>query len=201
MSTVILHHGPNRYKKASEIPEFLKAHRIFLTSYGTIRNDIDFLETIQFSGLIIDESQNMKNYTSQQTQAINKLRSQYRICLSGTPIENRLLELWSLFNFLNPSLLGNREEFQEKFIIPIERFQNQEAIDDLKTIIAPFIMRRVKSDKSIIKDLPLKNEMKIVIELTKEQVKLYKNLIKETIEKVEDITVDNRKKRGLILGL
>jgi SNF2 family DNA or RNA helicase len=121
--------------------------------------------------------------------------------LSGTPIENRLLELWSLFNFLNPSLLGNREEFQEKFIIPIERFQNQEAIDDLKTIIAPFIMRRVKSDKSIIKDLPLKNEMKIVIELTKEQVKLYKNLIKETLEKVEDTTDDNRKKRGLILGL
>jgi SNF2 family DNA or RNA helicase len=198
---VLIHHGPNRYKNASEIPEFLKAHRIFLTSYGTVRNDVDFLQTIQFSGLIIDESQNMKNYTSKQTQAINKLQSQYRICLSGTPIENRLVELWSLFNFLNPSLLGNREEFQEKYILPIERFQNQEAIDDLKTIIAPFIMRRVKSDKSIIKDLPLKNEIKIIIELTKEQVILYKNLTKETLEKVKDITGDNRKKRGLILGL
>ncbi|MCK4479261.1 MAG: DEAD/DEAH box helicase [Candidatus Lokiarchaeota archaeon] len=198
---IILHHGPNRYKKASEIPEFLKAHRIFLTSYGTIRNDIDFLETIPFSGIIIDESQNMKNYTSKQTQAISKLKSQYRICLSGTPIENRLLELWSLFNFLNPGLLGNREEFQEKFILPIERFQNQEAINDLKTIIAPFIMRRVKSDKSIINDLPEKNEIKITIELTKEQVILYKDLTEETIKKIEDNTVDKRNKRGIILAL
>ncbi len=198
---IILHHGPNRYKKASEIPEFLKAHRIFLTSYGTIRNDIDFLETIPFSGIIIDESQNMKNYISKQTQAISKLKSQYRICLSGTPIENRLLELWSLFNFLNPGLLGNREEFQEKFILPIERFQNQEAINDLKTIIAPFIMRRVKSDKSIINDLPEKNEIKITIELTKEQVILYKDLTEETIKKIEDNTVDKRKKRGIILAL
>jgi len=198
---IILHHGPNRYKKASEIPEFLKAHRIFLTSYGTIRNDIDFLETITFSGIIIDDSQNMKNYISKQTQAISKLKSQYRICLSGTPIENRLLELWSLFNFLNPGLLGNREEFQEKFILPIERFQNQEAINDLKTIIAPFIMRRVKSDKSIINDLPEKNEIKITIELTKEQVILYKDLTEETIKKIEDNTVDKRKKRGIILAL
>ena len=198
---VILHHGSNRYKNPSEIPEFLKAHRIFLTSYGTIRNDIDFLETIQFSGIIIDESQNMKNNTSKQTQAIYKLKSQYRICLSGTPIENRLIELWSLFNFLNPGLLGNREEFQERFIIPIERFQNQEAINDLKTIIAPFILRRVKSDRSIIKDLPEKNEMKITIELTNDQMILYKDLTEETLLTINDDTIDNRKKRGLILAL
>jgi SNF2 family DNA or RNA helicase len=198
---VLLHHGPNRFTEASEIPEFSKAHRIFLTSYGTIRNDIDFLETIQFSGIIIDESQNMKNYTSKQTQAIYKLKSQYRICLSGTPIENRLVELWSLFYFLNPGLLGTREEFQEKFIIPIERFQNQEKINDLKSIIAPFIMRRVKSDKSIIKDLPEKNEIKLTIELTKEQVELYKNLTEETLVTIDDDKVDNKKKRGLILAL
>ncbi|MHA2087874.1 MAG: DEAD/DEAH box helicase, partial [Promethearchaeota archaeon] len=198
---VLLHHGPNRYKNPSEFPEFSKAHRIFLSSYGTIRNDIDFLETIQFSGIIIDESQNMKNYTSKQTHAIYKLKSQYRICLSGTPIENRLLELWSLFNFLNPGLLGKREEFQEKYILPIERFQNQDAINDLKVIIAPFILRRVKSDRSIIKDLPEKNEMKVTIELTEEQVKLYKNLTEETLRTIDDSTVDNRKKRGLILAL
>ena len=198
---VILHHGPNRYKTVSEIPEFLKAHRIFLTSYGTIRNDIDFLESIQFSGIIIDESQNMKNYASQQTQAIYKLKSQYRICLSGTPIENRLLELWSLFNFLNPGLLGTRKEFQDKFILPIERFQNQEAINDLKTIIAPFILRRLKSDRSIIKDLPEKNEIKLTIELTEEQVLLYKDLTEETLLMIDDSTVDNRKKKGLILAL
>ncbi|MFX1568330.1 MAG: DEAD/DEAH box helicase [Promethearchaeota archaeon] len=198
---VVVHHGPNRYTKASDIPEFLKPHRIFLTSYGTIRNDVDFLEAIQFSGIIIDESQNMKNYTSKQTQAIYKLQSQYRICLSGTPIENRLLELWSLFNFLNPGLLGSRSEFQEKYILPIERFQNQEVINNLKTIIIPFIMRRVKTDKTIIKDLPEKNEIKIIVQMSEKQVKMYQELVENTWEEIKTIKSDERKQRGLILGL
>ncbi len=198
---VILHHGVKRYTKASDIPEFLKSHRIFLTSYGTIRNDIDFLETIQFSGIIIDESQNMKNYNSKQTQAIYKLQSQYRICLSGTPIENRLLELWSLFNFLNPGLLGSRGEFQEKYILPIERFQNQDVINNLKAIIAPFILRRVKSDKTIIEDLPDKNEIKITVQLSERQVKMYQTLVEKTLEEIETAKSDERKQRGLILGL
>ena len=198
---VIAHHGPNRYTKASDIPEFLKPHRIFLTSYGTIRNDVEFLEAIQFSGIIIDESQNMKNYSSKQTQAICKLQSQYRICLSGTPIENRLLELWSLFNFLNPGLLGSRREFQDKYILPIERFQNQDVIDNLKTIITPFIMRRVKTDKTIIKDLPEKNEIKITVQLSEQQVKIYQELVEKTLEKIETVKSDERKQRGLILGL
>jgi len=198
---VVLHHGARRYKKASEIPEFLEPHRIFLTSYGTIRNDIDFIETIRFSGIIVDESQNMKNYTSKQTQAIYKLQSQYRICLSGTPIENRLLELWSLFNFLNPGLLGTKTEFQRNFILPIERFQDQDAIDKLKLIISPFIMRRVKSDKNIISDLPEKNEMKLYIELSDEQKKIYRELVEESLKEIESISSDDKKKRGLILGL
>ncbi len=198
---VILHHGVKRYKKATQIPEFLTPHRIFLTSYGTIRNDIDFLETIHFSGIIIDESQNMKNYYSKQTQAIYKLKSQYRICLSGTPIENRLLELWSLFNFLNPGLLGSVGEFQDKFVLPIERFQNQELIDNLKAIISPFIMRRVKSDKSIIKDLPEKNEIKILVQLSKNQVKLYQELVEKSLNEIQTTSSNERKKRGLILGL
>jgi SNF2 family DNA or RNA helicase len=198
---VVLHHGAMRITEASGIPEFLKPSRIFLTSYGTIRNDIDFLETIDFSGIIVDESQNMKNYASKQTKAINKLKSQFRICLSGTPIENRLVELWSLFNFLNPGLLGSRAEFQRKYVLPIERFQNQDIINNLKLIIAPFIMRRIKSDKSVIKDLPEKNEMKIIIELTEEQVKLYKELVENTLKEIETLPTDKRKKKGLILTL
>ena len=198
---VVLHHGAKRITEASGIPELLKPHRIFLTSYGTIRNDIDFLETIDFNGIVVDESQNMKNYASKQTKAINKLKSQFRICLSGTPIENRLVELWSLFNFLNPGLLGSRVEFQRKYVLPIERFQNQEIINNLKLIIAPFIMRRVKSDKSVINDLPEKNEMKIIIELTEEQVKLYQELVENTLKEIETLTTDKRKKKGLILAL
>jgi SNF2 family DNA or RNA helicase len=198
---VVIHHGVKRIKEVSRISEFLKPHRIFLTTFGTIRNDIAFLETIEFSGIIIDESQNMKNYTSKQTKAINKKKSQYKICLSGTPIENRLLELWSLFNFLNPGLLGTRTEFQRNYILPIERFQDQEAIDKLKLIIAPFIMRRMKSDKSIISDLPEKNEIKLYIELSEMQKKLYQELVNKTLKEIEDSSSDKRKKRGLVLGL
>jgi SNF2 family DNA or RNA helicase len=143
----------------------------------------------------------MKNYASQQTQAILRLKAQYRICLSGTPIENRLMELWTLFEFLNPGLLGSKTEFQNNYALPIERFQDQDAIESLKLIISPFILRRVKSDKSIIKDLPEKNEIKMYIELTEEQVKLYKDLVEKTLAELEKISSDNRKKRGLVLTL
>jgi len=199
---VILHHGPGRVKDASGIPKYSKSHQIILTSYGTIRNDVDFLETIQFSGVILDESQNIKNYASKQTQAIYKLQSQFKICLSGTPIENRLVELWSLFNFLNPGLLSNsRAEFQRKYVVPIERFQDQEAIENLKLIISPFILRRVKSDKSVISDLPEKNEMKLFINLSDEQAKLYKKHVEETLKEMEIISSDKKKKSNLVLGL
>ena len=198
---VIIHHGPHRTTDLTKIQEFSKPHQVFLTSYGTIRNDVDLLETIYFSGIIVDESQNMKNYYSQQTQAINRLKSQFRICLSGTPIENRLLELWSLFDFLNPGLLGNRGGFQRDFVIPIERFQDQEAIDKLKLIINPFILRRVKSDKSIINDLPEKNEMKLFVELTEDQIKLYQELVNRTLQELKETHDDKRKGKGLILGL
>jgi len=198
---VMLHYGPSRIKDASDLPEILKPHKIILTSYGTLRNDIDLLETINFSGVIVDESQNIKNYTSQQSKAVNKLRGQFRICLSGTPIENRLLELWSLFNFLNIGLLGKRKEFQNKYIIPIERFQNQDAIEKLRLIIAPFILRRVKSDKNVIKDLPDKNEMKIIVDLTETQAKLYRELVEDTLKDISDMSSDVRKKRGIILAL
>ena len=143
----------------------------------------------------------MKNYASQQTQAIYKLQSQYRLCLSGTPIENRLLELWTLYEFLNPGLLGTRTEFQKKYILPIERFQDEEAINKLKLIISPFILRRLKSDKSIIQDLPEKNEMKVYINLSEKQAVLYKDLVEKTLSEIENITSDDRKKRGIVLKL
>jgi len=196
-----LHHGPDRLKDASNIPNYLEPHKIILTSYGTIRNDIDLLKTIPFSGVIVDESQNMKNYETQQTQAIFQLQSQYRICLSGTPIENRLMELWTLFEFLNPGLLGNRSEFQEDFIIPIERFHNQDAIERLKSIISPFILRRVKTDKSVIQDLPEKNEMKIYVELSETQISLYRDLVTNVLQEFESNKSKKQGKNILILSM
>ncbi|MBY9012561.1 MAG: DEAD/DEAH box helicase [Candidatus Lokiarchaeota archaeon] len=198
---VMLHYGSSRIKDASDIPEILKPHKIILTSYGTLRNDIELLESINFSGIIVDESQNIKNFASQQSKAINKLKGQFKICLSGTPIENRLLELWSLFYFLNIGLLGKRKEFQNRYVIPIERFQNQDVIEKLRLIIAPFILRRVKSDKNVIKDLPDKNEMKIIVDLTESQVKLYKELVENTLKEINTLSSDKRKKRGVVLAL
>jgi len=198
---IMFHHGPNRIKEASGLPEFLKSHRVILTSYGTLRNDIDFLETIPFNGVILDESQNIKNYASKQTQAVYKLQSKYRICLSGTPIENRLMELWTLFRFLNPGLLNSRTEFQKDYVIPIERYQDPDATENLKSIIMPFLLRRVKSDKSIVKDLPEKNEMKVYLELSEIQAKLYEGLVEKSLEEIKTMSSDQRKKKGLVLKL
>jgi SNF2 family DNA or RNA helicase len=182
---VILHHGPDRISKISKLDSYLKAHKVILTSYGTIRNDVDLLKTIHFSGIIVDESQNMKNYEAQQTQAIYQLNSDFRICLSGTPIENRLLELWTLFEFLNPGLLGERKSFQKNFVNPIEQFQDEDVISKLQNLISPFILRRVKTDKSIIKDLPDKREMKIYVQLTDIQKELYREVVQKTYRELE----------------
>ena len=198
---ILLHHGPNRIKDVKDIIKKFEDHDILLTSYGTIRNDIDLFQIIPFNGIIIDESQNIKNFSSLQTQSMLKLQSNFRLSLSGTPLENRLMELWSLFEFLNPGLLGKKGEFQKNFIIPIERFQEEDAINKLKLIISPFIMRRVKTDRSIINDLPDKNEIKIYLELTEFQVTLYKDIVDSTLKEVSEIKSDNQKKRGLILGL
>jgi len=197
---IMYHHGPKRVKDISEIKKLSKQNLIILTTYGTIRNDIDLLKHVPFKGVIVDEIQNTKNYSSKQTQAIVKLQSQFRIGLSGTPIENRLMELWTLFEFLNPGLLESRTDFQTKYVIPIERFQDQEAIKRLKMIISPFILRRVKADKTIIADLPDKNEMKIFVELSDVQANLYKSQVEETLKEIES-SGDNRKKKGLVLGL
>ncbi|MFX0070670.1 MAG: DEAD/DEAH box helicase [Candidatus Hermodarchaeota archaeon] len=198
---IILHHGPDRYNNAKFLPEFIKPYRVFLTTFGTLRNDIEFLETINFSGIIIDEIQNIKNFSSKQTKAVYKLQANYKIGLSGTPIENRLMELWTLFEFLNPGLLGNRTKFQEDFVIPIERYQDKDAIEDLKRLISPFILRRLKTDKSIIKDLPEKNEMKIYVELSENQVKLYKELIDKMLINLESVISDKMNVLTLLVKL
>jgi SNF2 family DNA or RNA helicase len=197
----VIHHGDDRIKDIKKIAEFLKPHRIFLTTFGTIRNDIDFLEKINFSGIVIDEIQNIKNYDSKQTKAVYRLQGNYKIGLSGTPIENRLMELWTLFEFLNPMLLGSRSKFQEDFILPIERYHDQDAIKELKKLISPFILRRLKSDKSIIKDLPEKNEMKIYIGLSEIQAKLYRELIDETFKNLETIISDKMNILTLLVKL
>ncbi|MGV9206011.1 MAG: DEAD/DEAH box helicase, partial [Promethearchaeia archaeon] len=197
----VIHHGSDRVSKPSELKDFLRPHRVILSTFGTIRNDIDLLEPVGFRGVIVDEVQNIKNYSSQQTQAVMKLQGDYRIGLSGTPIENRLMELWTIFKFLNPGLLGTRQQFKTKYVIPIERFQDKDSIQNLKHVINPFILRREKTDEKIIQDLPEKNEIKLYVELTNEQKKIYQTAVNQVMDLLNNKEIDERKKRGSILSL
>lgn len=164
---------------------------IILTTYGTIRNDIEKFMEIYFDLIILDESQNIKNISSQTTKAVMLLKSKNRIALSGTPIENNLLELYSLFRFLNPSMFGTIQDFNDEYILPIQKYGDQEAIKELKKKIYPFILRRVK--KEVLKDLPEKIEKVLYIDMNTEHKKYYE----ERRQYYYNILNENMKREGL----
>ena len=127
-----------------------------LTTYGTILRDIEKLKEKNFHYIILDEAQAIKNPTSDISRVVKELQGSYRLALSGTPIENNLAELWSLFSFLNPGILGTLRSFAENFIRPIDKDQNEYAADSLRKLIFPFILRRTK--EQVAKELPPKND-------------------------------------------
>ncbi len=149
----------------------MKGKDVILTTYGTIRNDIEKLRKENFELVILDESQNIKNVNAQTTKAIMLLNSNNRLALSGTPIENNLSELYSLFRFLNPAMFGSLDEFNMTYANPIQRDNDKDAIQELKKKIYPFILRRVK--KEVLKDLPEKIEQTLFIDMNKEQKRFY----------------------------
>lgn len=160
-----IYYGNFRNKK------IIKENEVILTTYGTVRNDIEMIRDCYFDCVILDESQNIKNVNAQTTKAIMLLNSGHRIALSGTPIENNLSELYSLFRFLNPSMFGTLDEFNTFYAVPIQRENDQEAIEELRKKVYPFILRRIKKD--VLKDLPEKIEKTMYIEMNSEQKKLY----------------------------
>ncbi|MGL4402768.1 MAG: DEAD/DEAH box helicase, partial [Fusobacteriaceae bacterium] len=160
-----IYYGPNR--DLGIIPK----SDVVITTYGTVRNDIEKLRNYNFKLIILDESQNIKNINAQTTKAIMLLNAQNRLALSGTPIENNLTELYSLFRFLNPSMFGTLEEFNHYYGNPIQKENDKEAIQELRKKIYPFILRRIKKD--VLKDLPEKIEQTVYIEMNKDHRKLY----------------------------
>jgi SNF2 family DNA or RNA helicase len=148
--------------------------------------------------VVIDEAQNIKNPKAAQTRAILKLSSQHRLALTGTPVENRLTDLWSIFNFLNPGYLGKEAHFRKSFEIPIQKDNDRVKSTTLKKLVEPLILRRVKTDKSIINDLPDKVEQKLYCHLTKEQASLYEAVVKDVAEQVE--SAEGIQRKGLILS-
>lgn len=160
-----IYYGNNR-----DINE-IKDSDVVITTYGTVRNDIKILKDIEFEMVILDESQNIKNVNSQTTKAVMLLNSKNRIALSGTPVENNLGELYSLFRFLNPTMFGGIDEFNNFYANPIQRDNDIEVIEELKKKIYPFILRRTK--KEVLKDLPDKIEKTMFLEMNEKQKKLY----------------------------
>ena len=149
----------------------LKKADVILTTYGTIRNDIENLLEQKFDLLILDESQNIKNINSQTTKAVLLLNAKKRVALSGTPIENNLLELYSLFRFLNPEMFGSVQEFTNDYIVPIQKYSDTSTIEELRKKIYPFLLRRVK--KEVLADLPDKIEKLVYVDMNDEHRRFY----------------------------
>lgn len=149
----------------------LKKVDIILTTYGTIRNDIENLLEQKFDLLVLDESQNIKNINSQTTKAVLLLNAKKRIALSGTPIENNLLELYSLFRFLNPEMFGSVQGFTNDYIVPIQKYSDTSTIEELRKKIYPFLLRRVK--KEVLADLPDKIEKLVYVDMNDEHRRFY----------------------------
>lgn len=183
-------------KTADSLGEDVLTHPAFLniTTYG-LACRITQLEEINWSTIILDEAQAIKNPTTKQTRQIKKLHGRMKIAMTGTPIENDLSNLWSLFDFLNKGLLGTSKEFSS-YAKRLE--SNPEGYSKLRSMISPFLLRRVKTDKSIIKDLPDKQEMVSVVQLSKKQVVLYRKYIADLEEKISESEGITRK--GVILG-
>jgi SNF2 family DNA or RNA helicase len=195
--SVMIHHGLERLSGEAFTEEAIK-HDVVITTYSLALRDKEHLASIEWDNVVVDEAQNIKNEAAKQTQAIKQLKAKHKIAMTGTPVENRLSELWSIMQFLNPGYLGSAVDFRKSFATPIERFHDAERATTLKRLIQPFVLRRLKTDKEIIRDLPDKMEMKVFCNLTQEQASLYEAVVKEMIEKIEE--AEGIERKGLVLA-
>jgi SNF2 family DNA or RNA helicase len=195
---VTIHHGSDRIQDVAAFKTTTGESDVVITSYTLVRKDSKLLQAVDWHRIVIDEAQNIKNPAAEQTKAILKLPAARRLALTGTPVENRLLDLWSIFNFLNPGYLGKESQFRKSFEIPIQKERNQVQSLVLKKLVQPLILRRVKTDKTIIKDLPDKVEHKQYCNLTKEQASLYEVVVKDVVKQLEAAEGIGRK--GLMLS-
>lgn len=168
--TFHIHSGQNR----SQDPLLFKRHHIIITTYGLLRNDFDFLSSINYRYLILDESQVIKNPVSKIATVVNKIKSNHRLALTGTPIENSLSDLWSQMNFLNEGLLGSYSFFKSEFVSPIEKHHDEAKKEKLKKLVFPFVLRRTK--EGVAKELPPLTEQTLTCEMVGEQQKLYDSI-------------------------
>ncbi|MDJ0843421.1 MAG: DEAD/DEAH box helicase [Crocosphaera sp.] len=196
--STLIHHGDKR-SKGKAFAKQVNQKNIIITSYSLLHRDIKSFEQVEWQGIVLDEAQNIKNPQAKQSQAVRQLSTQFRIALTGTPVENRLTELWSILDFLNPEFLGTQQFFRRRFATPIEKYGDKQSLQIMRSLVRPFILRRLKTDKTIIQDLPEKQEMTIFCGLSSEQAKLYQELVDNSLIEIEEKTGIERK--GLVLSL
>jgi len=196
--SVLVHHGDKRSKDKTFAKQALGV-QLVITSYALVQRDLDSLKAVTWRAIVLDEAQNIKNATAKQSQAVRQLTTEFRLALTGTPVENRLSELWSILDFLNPGYLGSLTFFRKRFVQPIEKYGDSGSLTTLRSLVQPFILRRLKTDQTIIQDLPEKQEMTVFCPLTLTQAVLYQKTVEAAMTAIE--TSSGIERHGQILAL
>ncbi|MFO7680849.1 MAG: SNF2-related protein, partial [Chloroflexota bacterium] len=196
----MLHQGADRLRDDAFL-EAAQASDMVLTSYALARRDAEAMKQINWFGVVLDEAQNIKNANTKQAQIIRKLPADFRLALTGTPVENRLSELWSIMQFLNPGFLGGQKQFHQEFTLPIEKYGDEDAAQKLRKMTRPFLLRRVKTDPTVIQDLPDKQEMKVYCHLSEEQATLYEAVVQDALAAIEEQEEGGMARKGQVLSM
>ncbi|NOU92951.1 ATP-dependent helicase [Paenibacillus sp. LMG 31456] len=192
-----LHYGSQR-AKGDAFMDSIHGADLVMSTYSLAQMDEEELSGVKWDCICLDEAQNIKNAYTKQSTSIRKLEANHRIALTGTPIENRLTELWSIFDYINPGYLGSLKSFTHNYVNAVERDSDLQLTGQVQKLIRPFLLRRVKKDPAIQLDLPDKNEMKAYVSLTVEQGALYENVVQSLMDKIDTLT--GIEKKGLILA-
>lgn len=204
---ISIHHGINRAASKQVFLKHCLEADVVITTYSLAQRDEEIISAVPWRRIVLDEAQNIKNTEAKQTKSIRHIANEadkkasipcHRIALTGTPLENHLQELWSIFDFLNPGLLGSKNSFRTKFIVPIEKKEDEEVAQKLSKLVKCFALRRLKTDPEVVSDLPEKIEMEVTTSLTDEQRVLYKKVVDEMMPTLDSSSGIHRK--GLVLS-
>lgn len=193
-----IHYGPGREQDAAAFERLATGQALIITTYSLVRRDQALFTAVAWHRVVLDEAQNIKNPHAAQTRAVSRLRARHRLALTGTPVENRLMDLWSIFNFTNPGYLDTQARFRSRFELPVQRDNDPVQTAMLKRLVEPFILRRVKTDKAIIRDLPDKLEAIQYCNLGREQAALYERVVREVERQLEE--KEGIARQGLMLS-
>jgi SNF2 family DNA or RNA helicase len=194
---LLVHHGAGR-KQGDGFIEAAAGADLVITTYALAHRDRELIGKVQWGRIVLDEAQYIKNPAAKQSQAARSFEAAHRVALTGTPVENRLTELWSIMDFLNPGYLGSSGSFRNRFAVPIERYHDKARSEQLRGLIRPFVLRRLKSDPTVVADLPEKVESREFSYLTSEQASMYESCVKRMLHEVDD--AEGMQRRGLVLA-